>query len=137
MKAVRWILAIVFAVAAGLKLGDPGGAETIFGALPLWGRWAVIAAELGIAVWLVSGILPRTCAFMTIVLLSVFLGAIVLELGKPVPRPCGCEGAVVILGHEPSSVRKTLLITLSMDVGLILVALAAYYGPNQQHPEQA
>jgi uncharacterized membrane protein YphA (DoxX/SURF4 family) len=130
MMVIRWLLALALAVMAGLMMGDPGGAQTMFGALPAWDRWAIIAAELLLAAWLVSGILPRFCAFIAIVLLSVFLGAIVRELGKAEPRPCGCQGAVAILGHETSSVRKTLKMTLALDAALLLVAMAVYYSAN-------
>jgi hypothetical protein len=35
---------------------------------------------------------------------------------------------VAILGHEPASVRKMLRMSLALDAGLLLGAMAAYYG---------
>ena len=130
-RAVQWVLALVFAIAAGLKIawlagpraaGAVGGTGTMFGSLPPWGQWTLIIVELTLAVWLGSGWRPRWGGFLTIVLLSVFLGAIIVEMGKPEPQSCGCMGAL--------SVPKPLLslwMTLALDSVLLVGALWVYF----------
>ena len=127
MKIVRWIVALVLAVAAGMKIGGAGGmdgGETMFGELPAWGRMAVVAAELAVASWLVSGWRPRWSAMAAIVLLSVFLAAILMELQKPEPRACGCFGVFAPMGM--AAIRRGLWESLGADGALLACGVAAY-----------
>jgi len=129
MTAVaRWVLALVLAVAAGLKLAwmaghkQAAGAETLFSGLPMWGKWGLVAAELGLAAWLANGWLQRWAAMAAICLLSVFLCVVVIEMGKVEPKSCGCLGAMAV-----GSGRTSLWVTLGMDVGLLGLALWVYF----------
>ncbi len=128
MRILQWLLALVFAIAAGLKLavmvrgGGGGAAETMFGALPQVYQWALVIAELALALWLGTGWCPRGAAFSTIVLLSTFLSAVIVELGKTDPHRCGCMGSIS-LGPP----RTTLWITLAVDGLLLGGALGVYF----------
>jgi hypothetical protein len=141
MRVVQWILALVFAITAGLKVamiarGAPAGGTsavvTMFSALPAWEQWAVVVAELILAVWLATGWRGRWGAFAVIVLLSGFMGAVIVEMGKPIPHPCGCFGA--LSGGSP---LRGLWITLSMDAFLLLGALWIYFKALPRVPRSA
>src|SRR5512140_708161 len=131
MRIVQWILALVFAITAGLTVAmivrgaAPGGTAavvTMFNSLPAGVQWAVVAAELILAVWLGAGWRGRWGAFAAIVLLSGFMGAVIVEMGRPIPHPCGCFGSL-----SAGSPLRGLWITLSMDSFLLLGALWVYY----------
>ena len=124
MRILQWLLALVFAVTAGLKLGSAPSA-TMFNSLPPVIQWILLAAELALSLWLASGFLPRWSALATIVVLSTFLGALVVELGKPDPQPCGCLGAL-----STGSATRGLWISLSLDGVLLLAALWLYFLPD-------
>jgi hypothetical protein len=139
MRIIQWILALAFAATAGLKIAaaaghSPAMTQTIFGTLPHSLQWAVIAAELLLALWLASNWKPRLSAFATITLLSMFLCVVIVELTKPVPHNCGCFGSL-------SDKMKPILglsITLSLDFILLLGALLLYFatllGPSSPPP---
>jgi hypothetical protein len=131
VRIVQWILAFVFAITAGLKSAvlvsatqdaQAGAVVTLFDSLPVAERWAVVAAELLLAIWLAAGWRDRWGAFATIVLLSVFMGAVIVEMGKPLPHPCGCFG-----NFSTGSVTGGLWITLSVDVLMLVGALVVYF----------
>ena len=131
MKLIRWILALIFAGAAGLKIAaaqgvtahPAAGVATMFSALPVWAQWTLITAELLLAIWLVTNYHPRWSTFATIVLLSTFLGAILVEMGKTNPHSCGCLGTLA-----PASPLQALWMSLTLDVILLAGALWLYYG---------
>ncbi len=126
---IRWCIALVLAIAAGLKIGNHGSAETFFSALPHTLQWAVIAAELLLAAWLVSGTSARPAAFAAVLLFSAFLAAILINLGAPAPKSCGCLGNLPV-----ADVATSLQISLGLDVLLLGCSLALYYLPA---PRQA
>jgi hypothetical protein len=141
MRIVQWILAFVFAITAGLKLtvmvgsgvgGGAGAAVTLFNSQAVWLQWAVVAGELILAVWLATGWRGRWGAFSAIVLLSVFMGAVIVETGKPLPHPCGCFGALA-----SGSVMRGLWITLSVDGVMLLGALWVYFRATRLPPKGA
>ena len=121
---LQWILALVFAATAGLKLANTSAnmTQTMFGSLPHALQWLVVGAELLMATWLASNWRRRGAAFFTIVLLSTFMGAILVEMGKPDPKPCGCFGAVTA-----SSAMPGLWLSLSVDGVMLLGALGLYF----------
>jgi hypothetical protein len=134
-RIIQWALAFIFAIAAGLKLAvlfrtTPGVSATLFGTLPVAGRWALVVAELLLAVWLSSGWRQRWAAFATIVVLSVFMGAVIVEMGKPIPHPCGCFGS-----STGGSVMRGLWTTLIVDIVMLLGALVAYFQVPPTHPQ--
>ena len=139
VKIVQWVLALVFAVTAGLKLAALSGrgshlqaAPTMFSALPTWGQWALVAGELVLAVWLASGWRSRLGAFLTIVVLSGFLAAVIVEMGKSNPHSCGCAGALPI--QDPAA---SLWVTLSADSLLLLLALWVYFASLPSAPRKS
>lgn len=122
----------MFAVAAGLKLaglaagqgmGASGGSgATIFGGLPWWAQGTLVAAELLLAVWLAGGWRPQAAAFSTLVMLSAFLAAVLIEMEKANPRSCGCLGALA-----PRQATASLALSLGLDCLMILLALWVYF----------
>jgi hypothetical protein len=137
MRVVQWILALVFAITAGLKVATivqstRGGAVasvTMFSSLSVAEQWAVVAAEMVLAVWLATGWRTRWGAFAAISMLSIFMGAVIVEMGKPIPHPCGCFGAL-----STGSPLRGLRITLAADVLLILGALWVYFKARPRAP---
>jgi hypothetical protein len=128
MRIVQWILAFVFAITAGLKVAAMVQASrgatvvTLFNSLPSWQRWAVVVVELVLAVWLAAGWKPRWGAMAAIVVLSGFMGAVIVEMGRPHPKPCGCFGMLTT-----GSVAQGLWITFAMDCLMLLGALWVYF----------
>jgi hypothetical protein len=145
MRIIQWILALVFAATAGLKVAashSPAMAHTMFGTLHPALQWTLVAGELLLATWLASNWKPRWSAFATITLLSIFASAVIVEITKPAPHSCGCFGTL----SPTQSPRAGLAITLAMDALLLLGAFWCYFytmrapGPNarekafQTHP---
>jgi uncharacterized membrane protein YphA (DoxX/SURF4 family) len=124
-------MALVLAVAAGLKIGGNAGAQTLLGSLPALVQWMVVGLELGIAAWLVSGALPRVSAFAALVLFSGFLAVILINMNSPNPRDCGCFGKLAMTGD----VGKNLRIMLGIDAGLLGLGMAAYYMPVRRRAD--
>jgi peptidoglycan/LPS O-acetylase OafA/YrhL len=126
MRILQWILALVFAATAGLKVAtshSPGMAQTMFGGLPPLLQWFLVAGELLLATWLASNWKPRWSSFATITLISIFMSAVIVEITKPVPHSCGCFGAFT----PTQSTRGSLGITLAMDTVLLLGAFGCYF----------
>ncbi len=141
MRVVPWILALVFAITAGLKVaalvqgaahGGAADVVTMFSSLPPAAQWSVVLVELALSVWLATGWQGRWGAFSAIVLLSAFMGAVIVEMGKPVPHPCGCFGTL-----SAGSPLRGLWITLSMDIVLLLGALWVYFKAPPRTPRPA
>jgi hypothetical protein len=132
IRISQWFLALTLATAAGLKLGgtDP---RSMVAALPDWLQMGLIAVELILASWLISGRFARTASFFAIVLLSSFMCATLLELQQPQPRPCGCLGAA-ILAHTPASTLTSLWVSLGLDVVLLTSALIIFLMSSQRTP---
>jgi hypothetical protein len=121
---IRWVVALVLAVAAGLKIGGHPGAETLYGSMPPMMQWGAIGAELGLAAWLVSGTAPRVAAFAAVTLFSAFLAIILVDMNSPQPKDCGCLGKIAVAADPATRLR----ISLGVDVALVVLALALYYG---------
>jgi hypothetical protein len=135
MKLVRWILAMAFAVTGGLKIGAMwrfSGQETVFGELPAWVQWLVVAVEMCLAIWIVSNWRTKLAAFAAITLLSLFLSVILIEMGNDAPTACGCLGVI-----KMENAKEGLWISLGLDGLLLAAALATYFGdgPTQQNTE--
>jgi hypothetical protein len=134
---------LAYAAAAKLILGGwQGTADTIVAAwagTPLL-HYALIAAELVLAGWLVIGTCPRSSAAVALLLLSAFSGLIVREMRKDHPKPCGCAGAVVD-ADDPAAVRRSLMFSLGrnglMMAGAAWLFLAAGTAPKDIEPRVA
>jgi hypothetical protein len=132
---LRWILALAFAVAAGLKLAQAPEGESMFSVLPQAVRTALVAIELSLAGLLVSRHFPRFSAAATALLLCTFLAAILFELTRANPRPCGCFGAPVSV-RSAEGVRQMLWTTLVFDSLLLIAALAVLFMPARRTAPQ-
>ena len=118
---VRLSLGIVFAWAGIGKLwaSSASSTETIYSTLAPKGsmtRSAVIAVEAILALWLLTGIRPGGAAILAMVVLSGFMGLVLLELLKPAPKPCGC---LALVSHAGSAPRRHLTISLTGNVLMI------------------
>jgi hypothetical protein len=140
MRIVQWILALVFAATAGLKVAtshSPAMAQTMFGSLSPALQWTLVAGELLLATWLASNWKPRWSALATITLLSIFACAVIVEITKPAPHSCGCFGTF----SPTQSTRGGLALTLSLDALLLLGAFWCYFHtlrmPRPTTPETA
>lgn len=122
---LRWSLALVLAIAAGLKIGNHPGGETLLGSLHPVLQWTIVGVELGIAGWIVSGLWPKVSGYAAIMLFSAFLAVILINMNSPQPKDCGCFGKLAPSGE----VMTNLKIMLGVDVVLLGLALALYYLP--------
>jgi uncharacterized membrane protein YphA (DoxX/SURF4 family) len=89
--AVCLLLAGTLAWAGAAKAADPAPFRLTLRALaaPAWAAVAVPAAELGLAVLLVTGVAPRATAAAVLALLAGFT----VVLGRLGAVPCHCFGA--------------------------------------------
>ena len=123
----RVVLGLVFLAAALLKWFDPSGQGTYYGSLahaaPAVG-WVIIAGELLLGVWLISGVSARPAAAVALFTLALFSGAIVADMLAAHPVPCGCFGAAWAAAHSPAAIEHGLAIGFARDI-LFLAAAAA------------
>ncbi len=138
----RYVLALVFVAAALLKWFDPSEQSTYYGYLahasPVIG-WAIIAGELLLGAWLISGIRAGLAAGTALFVLALFSGAIVADMLGKHPLPCGCFGAAWAAAHSPAAIEHGLAIGLARDIIFILLAagllIFAQKPPNGQGPQ--
>ena len=117
----RFVLATVFLLAGAAKLADRRGfavAVAGYGLLPSRLVRPVAAAlppvEVGAAVLLAAGILPRPVAAVLGALLVVFAGAVAVNLGRGRRMSCACFG---------TSVEQDLTwLTVVRNLGLVVAA---------------
>jgi hypothetical protein len=86
------------------------------------GHYAFIAFELGLAVWILSGLAPRASAGVALMVLAVFTLLIAREMRRYDPRPCGCLGDRQVQAVTPGDVRAGLRASLVRNVALMGVA---------------
>ncbi len=124
---LRALLGLVFLAAALLKWFDPGGQGTYYGnlarAAPAVG-WVIIASELLLGVWLISGVRARPAAAVALFTLALFSGAIAADMLANHPVPCGCFGAAWAAAHSPAAIEHGLALGFARDI-LFLAAAAA------------
>jgi len=129
---VRVLIALSFGIAAGAKiLGfyEPG---TMFSSLPQLLRLSLVTGEVVLSLWLLSGRMAKTAAFTTLVLLSLFSGAILLEMGKEHPQPCCCLGLAYVKSHDPTMIMRQLQVGLLLDILLMAGAVAIFYDRSRR-----
>jgi uncharacterized membrane protein YphA (DoxX/SURF4 family) len=73
--------------------------------------WALIAAELGLGVLLVTGLVPALAALGAIVLFSIFAVALAVSLARSNTAPCHCFGASEVEKISPVAFVRTLVLT--------------------------
>lgn len=128
------MLALAFALAAGLKLARAPEGETMFSELPPLARMALVAIELGLAGMLVSQHFPRLSALGTTLLLCAFMAAVLWELSKADPRPCGCFGTP-LSARSAEATRHLLWKTVTMDAMLLAGSLTLLFMPGRKTPK--
>jgi hypothetical protein len=113
---------IVFASAAAAKVLAGAGHEstTIVGSLGNGGRWALIAAELALAIWFFAGRGLISGSVAAVAMLSCFTAVLVCELDKPAPRDCGCFGNQAAAISDTQSIRRSLHWGIARNVGLMV-----------------
>ena len=70
--------------------------------------------EGALALWLLLGVKVRYSAMLVVIVLSVYTGLILRELGSSYPQPCGCLGAAAAM-YEPAAIRRSLLLDLARN----------------------
>lgn len=120
---MRFLLAGVFLWAALAKAISGPVANTMYGALVSHSgmlHYVVIAGEVGLAVWLITGWRPRASALAVLLVLSVFSGGILVELRSEHPRPCGCMSAAAKEARD-QAIQRGLMWSLVRN-GLMVTA---------------
>jgi hypothetical protein len=120
---VRLFVGGVFVFAGLMKWISPVSG-TMFGDLlnPSTGLGiTAISAELILGMWIIVGWWNDQALTIAIGVLSLFVGAMVCELFKSHPRPCGCMGALAA-AYEPSAIRLSLTLSIGRNVVLLFGA---------------
>jgi len=132
VAASRMALGMVFIIAALRKWFDPAHQSTYYGNLvhasPMIG-WAIVAGELLLGAWLLSGFRTGLAAGVALFVLAIFSGAIMADMLAKHPIPCGCFGAAWAAAHSPAAIEHGLAIGLMRDVAFILLAAAVLFSP--------
>jgi uncharacterized membrane protein YphA (DoxX/SURF4 family) len=116
----RSVLGTAFLWAALGKLLRPPGSDTIYHGLVGNGyflHYLFCVSEVGLGLWLVSGWKVRSSAAVSILVLSIFLGAVNLELSRDHPKPCGCGFTAPKV--DPAVIRRSLVLNLFMNTVLL------------------
>jgi hypothetical protein len=117
--AVRIGLGLTFlyaAIAKALTTDFGQNSPTIFADWSNFsaGRFILIGIELILGLWLSSGIKASLAGIVTLAMVSAFSGLIILEFGRPHPKPCGCMGTNSVT-TSPEIVRPSLLLDLARN----------------------
>lgn len=86
----------------------------------IWMHYTLIAYEVLLGAWLLSGIRPRWAAGVVLVTLLAFCVLIGRELISPDPLGCGCGLQPLLPGRGPEVVRWELLMSLGRNLTLML-----------------
>ena len=89
----------------------------------IWMHYTLIAYEVLLGAWLLSGIRPRWAAGAVLVTLLAFCVLIARELISPDPLGCGCGLQPLLPGRGPEVVRWELLMSLGRNLTLMLGAV--------------
>jgi uncharacterized membrane protein YphA (DoxX/SURF4 family) len=125
--AARLLLGVVLVVAGVLKLPDPAAAERAVRAYRLLPEalvgpvaFGLPVVEIAIGLALLAGVLVRSAALATAVLMAVFVAAVGSAWARGLQIDCGCFGG----GGPVAAGRTAYPGEVARDVGLLLVALA-------------
>jgi uncharacterized membrane protein YphA (DoxX/SURF4 family) len=134
VAASRMALGMVFIIAALRKWFDPAHQSTYYGNLahasPMIG-WAIVAGELLLGAWLLSGFRTGLAAGVALFVLAIFSGAIVADMLAKHPIPCGCFGAAWAAARSPAAIEHGLATGLIRDaVFILLTALVLFCCPK-------
>ena len=89
----------------------------------IWMHYTLIAYEVVLGAWLLSGVKSRWAAGVALVTLLAFCVLIGREVISPDPLGCGCGLQPVLPGRGPEVVRKELLMSLVRNLTLMLGAV--------------
>ena len=89
-----------------------------------WLSWSIIAAEILLGIWLIIAWRHIIAAFVALLLLAIFSGAILHDMAQHYPQPCGCFGAAWKQAHEPAAIERGLALGLGRNIVLIAFAAA-------------
>jgi uncharacterized membrane protein YphA (DoxX/SURF4 family) len=124
-------LGLPFMIGAVAKLRDPGRFVSIIREYQLVpeqllavAAGGIIAAELGLAILLVSGIATAVVALSAALLSLVFLGAVLINLRRRRAIACGC------FGDDERISGRTVLRLLTMTGAAIVTSLGALIAPE-------
>jgi len=125
--AARLLLGGVLVVAGALKMPDPAAAVRAVRAYQLLPEglvgpiaFGLPVLEIAIGLALLVGVLVRTAALATAVLMAVFSLAVGSAWARGLQIDCGCFGG----GGQVAAGRTAYPGEVARDVGLLLVALA-------------
>lgn len=80
--------------------------------------------EIGLALWMLSGFMPRFSGTVAIAVLGIFTLLILVELQKNQPLPCGC--LEVKPGQmDPHTVRKGLWMSVGRNIALGMLTIVS------------
>ena len=99
-------------------------------------RIALIAGEIALAVWLISGLWNRMAAVTLLVLLSAFSAVLTLELKREHPKPCGCMGPAAAI-YDPAVIRKSLDWSLARNGALMFCAASLFVRAERRGSKEA
>ena len=80
---------------------------------------ALIAAELGLGVLLLTGLVPALAAVGAIVLFSIFAAALAVSLARSNTAPCHCFGASEVEKISPVALVRALVLAGSQPRSLV------------------
>lgn len=120
-RLMAGLIFLYFAVSKMLH-GDPSHEPTtVFAA---WSRnpcvrYGLIATEMILAAWLLSGFKENVAGILAMSLVSAFTGLLILELQKEHPRPCGCTGTRLVTA-DLHQIRASLRVDLGRNAILMV-----------------
>jgi uncharacterized membrane protein YphA (DoxX/SURF4 family) len=118
---VRLVIGAVFVGAGIMKLKAPAGNGTLLHDISRGSAVAVDALsvfEIALGGWLITGWRARISAAVAIFVLAAFAAALVMDLRRPHPLPCGCFGGAA--RAHLGDVKR------SLTIGIIRNTLAAF-----------
>ena len=139
-RILAMITGMILIIAALAKIFWPAARNSLFGTLAHnmpWLTWSIIAIELLLGLWLITGWRIGGAAMAALLLFSIFSGVILHDMLQHHPQPCGCLGRAWQLAHEPAIIERHLAFGLGRKILLILVAAFIFLStPNQRQIEQ-
>ena len=131
----RLVLGGVFVVAGALKVPDPAAAVRAVRAYQLLPEplvapiaFGLPVVEIAVGLALLAGVVVRTAALASALLLVVFLAAVGSAWARGLQIDCGCFGT----GGRVAAGETAYPLEVLRDVGLLLVALALARRPSSR-----
>jgi hypothetical protein len=133
-RMLRILVGLVFLYSSGSKLLTTTPQLTMPTIFSDWSqhptiRFVTICGEAVIGLWMLSGIRPATASLLTIACVSGFSALLTVEIGKPIPKPCGCMGPSITL-QSVHEVRAGLYLDLLRNAGLMAATGWIYLKPK-------